>query len=775
MPAQPLTAQITTATAANAYDPSDLYLQAWYLIRDSETLAKQRDYLGALNKGKQAQQVLTKIANDHPDWKINMVRDRRDRLAQTILRYTEEARNNPVAPANPRIITEGKQPPNVEKPKTPTLPSFDELEAERRKKAAALATTQNIPEYRPNPPITAPPTIEASSSYERLEQEHQRTLMELRTVVKALKETRADLERVMTQSVKSSAGEKVYKEELDTLRKEIGIERKAGNTVLATLTDRLQKLESEQAAAIQQKAKDDAQIAQLQAQLADNEAQLTDITAERDALRQERDQLKTLLDLNSPAKTKALLDNNLTLAAKLKEAQDRLVTLEADKAASADQEGVLSKQLEGARTEIVQIKLSLANIRDENIGYRKRISDLNTKLINTEAELEKLSTKPNNEPIILEENQLLKEIVTKQIRTLKTLETAKNLLLAAYKRLKSKDPNLSEAFQLLDNKNALELSPAEKSIADHLASKIQAEDLDNSDLDDTANQQTTSNQDKIREALEIEALGNGAADAFTKGRYAGAEQLYKTLLDLRPDHLAALVNMGTIMIQRGIASEAIPRLTRATQLAPDMATPFFLLAIAQYNIGDDKTAVSSFSRAVQLDPANAEAYLYLGNIESTAGNFNKAIAHYRSALKIDDKLSDAHYNISQLCYRQNRLKEAKTAYDQAILAGAAPDPIFERQLRTPSPVTEDKNKQPEKPLLATTSHTEIQETPTTTTKTDPPETKSTPAKPAPAKETAVKIAPAKTTPAKEKPATPKTPDNNTKKSGIKRNPRSRFG
>ena len=57
----------------------------------------------------------------------------------------------------------------------------------------------------------------------------------------------------------------------------------------------------------------------------------------------------------------------------------------------------------------------------------------------------------------------------------------------------------------------------------------------------------------VREQLKVEALGQGAAEAFAQKRYVAAEQLYRTLLDLQPNHVPALVNLGTILLQRNKA------------------------------------------------------------------------------------------------------------------------------------------------------------------------------------------------------------------------------
>ena len=115
----------------------------------------------------------------------------------------------------------------------------------------------------------------------------------------------------------------------------------------------------------------------------------------------------------------------------------------------------------------------------------------------------------------------------------------------------------------------------------------------------------------VRRKLEAEALGQGAAEAFAKKRYAAAEQLYRTLLDFQPAHVPALVNLGTILLQRNKAEEAIKFLKKATELDASSSPAWFMMGVAQYRAGEDHHAIASLTETVRLDPANAPALLYL--------------------------------------------------------------------------------------------------------------------------------------------------------------------
>lgn len=171
-------------------------------------------------------------------------------------------------------------------------------------------------------------------------------------------------------------------------------ERKTSNKLIQTLTRRVEELEQNVTSLSQDKARYLAQIADLQLQLREYQDKLDKVTDEKNALQKDRDQLAALVELNSPDKTKNLLDRNLTLAAQLKDAQDKIAALETAKSDSEEQRKANLKALEEAREESADLKQKLIAIRDENIGYRKRITELNTKLINADVELSKLEANP---------------------------------------------------------------------------------------------------------------------------------------------------------------------------------------------------------------------------------------------------------------------------------------------------------------------------------------------------------------------------------------------
>lgn len=757
------------ATSGTKQDPTDMYLEALRLVTQAAGLVEKRDYIGAIRLTQQAEDKFGRLAKSYPQWRPNLLQTRRQLNRENLDQWQKLAQQQAAASSSSGPGLEMERPASVPKrprpkPNIALPPGYKGVEFPTRPGESLIKTI-------PSPSVSpgaAPEVVE--SNYERIRRLLDKTTMENKALIQALKRTRREQEEILAKLAVASAGESVYRDELLKVKKQMEDERKTSNKLIQTLTRRVEELEQNVTSLSQDKARYLAQIADLQLQLKEYQDKLDKVTDEKNALQKDRDQLAALVELNSPDKTKNLLDRNLTLAAQLKDAQDKIAALETAKSDSEEQRKANLKALEEAREESADLKQKLIAIRDENIGYRKRITELNTKLINADVELSKLEANPEKSPLLLEENQLLRSTIAKQLRILSVQDQSRSLLISTYKRLHQENPDTAEIASLMDNEEAIKLTPAEKQIVNAIArdnninvpltdqqkekinklaqalsaergkaaqlardlelarsqmktkadksaknDKKQAEALaraqkaleqKNTQVEELTRQMEelkrrsaeqarlaaisagaiTPDQEKalnrsmgatVRRKLEAEALGQGAAEAFAKKRYAAAEQLYRTLLDFQPAHVPALVNLGTILLQRNKAEEAIKFLKKATELDASSSPAWFMMGVAQYRAGEDQRAIASLTETVRLDPANALALLYLGNLETSAENYEKAVIHFENALKIQPESPDAHFNLAWTYSRLGRTAQARKSYDAAIRSGGLPDSDLE--------------------------------------------------------------------------------------------------
>ena len=637
----PLQAQGTAAKSAvrqRVMDPAEYYLTAYRLCRESEQLAARQNYTAAISKGAQAERVLAGIVKDFPQWKSNLVSTRRRLLAENLASYRRKSAEAP--------IPTGRQ---------PGRPVALEMELPAAPAAYDPATSTYNPIELPDYETTDKRLYNALAAAQE----------ECRKMAVAYRELNARYEDSQRQLTSARLEQQMYKDRYEKLQQQVTTERTAGNEVVNSLTQQLAELEAKYRASEAAREQAEARIVELETTLTQTQEELARVTRERDALKAENEQLRAIVDLNSPEKTKALLDQNLTLDQQLKQALARIAELEGRQAGSDDERSVLQQQLDTARTEADRLRDEMSGIFEENMGYRRRVSELTERLNNIEADLNKSAGQPLVDPALAEENELLREVIAKQRRSLAMQEEGRKLLIETYKQIKNQDPATLHALQQLDEQSSLDLTEAERRVMEAAM---------RGDKEGEASQ-------AVRETLQMETLAEVAAKAFSKGRYTAAEQLYRTLHEAQPNHVAGLVNLGTILLYRNKCDESLEFFNRAIRLSPDLAISYFLAGVSYYRLDRLDEAARMFSRTIELDPGNAEAFFYLANIEGVSGQFDLAIKHFASAVKLKPGLGDAHYNMSRLYAEMKQIPEAARAYDRAIQNGAAPDPEFEKYLR----------------------------------------------------------------------------------------------
>ncbi len=135
----------------------------------------------------------------------------------------------------------------------------------------------------------------------------------------------------------------------------------------------------------------------------------------------------------------------------------------------------------------------------------------------------------------------------------------------------------------------------------------------------------------------------GVANEARKN-YEYAIRDYTLVIDLRGDHVGALVNRGNVyMVQKDYAN-AIRDYARATQLEGDCAQHWRILGGAKAANKDHWGAIVAYTRAIELDGGDAKAYYNRGNARRARGEFAYAILDYSWAIGIKKDFAEAYVN-----------------------------------------------------------------------------------------------------------------------------------
>jgi predicted O-linked N-acetylglucosamine transferase (SPINDLY family) len=164
----------------------------------------------------------------------------------------------------------------------------------------------------------------------------------------------------------------------------------------------------------------------------------------------------------------------------------------------------------------------------------------------------------------------------------------------------------------------------------------------------------------ISEALTI-ALGH-----HQRGRLAEAEQIYRQILQVRPDQPDALHLLGVVHSQRGQYDAAIDSIRRAIQIRPGEAAFHGNLGVAYRGLGRLDEAVASCRRALEIQPDFADAHYNLGLALLRQGNLSEAIACYQRALRVQPGHANAMNSLGNAMQAEGRFPEAADCYQRAI-------------------------------------------------------------------------------------------------------------
>jgi tetratricopeptide (TPR) repeat protein len=201
-------------------------------------------------------------------------------------------------------------------------------------------------------------------------------------------------------------------------------------------------------------------------------------------------------------------------------------------------------------------------------------------------------------------------------------------------------------------------------------------------------------------ATSIDALFATAVQHHQSGRLARAEELYRQILAINPNHVDSLhflglnayrvgrIDVAINLIGRAIElngavpefhnniggayhifgklDEAISHFRRALALNPNFVEAHFNLGKALYVQGNIDEAIEQYQRVITIRPDHAGAYNNLASTLSECGKYDQAIVHYQRALSLQPGNSEVCYNLGLALRAQGHLDEAVTHYRRAV-------------------------------------------------------------------------------------------------------------
>jgi len=159
-----------------------------------------------------------------------------------------------------------------------------------------------------------------------------------------------------------------------------------------------------------------------------------------------------------------------------------------------------------------------------------------------------------------------------------------------------------------------------------------------------------------------------ATRMHVQGQLAGAEQIYRQILQLKPDHADALHQLGTLAHGIGKHDAALNLIQRAIAIDPRRPNYHFNLAMSLAALHRIDEAIAAMQTACKLSPRDAGTWFNLGTLHLMAKAYIEAKQAFKRALRNDPKHLDARINLGLASRSLGELNEAQSAFDHVLNA-----------------------------------------------------------------------------------------------------------
>ena len=172
-----------------------------------------------------------------------------------------------------------------------------------------------------------------------------------------------------------------------------------------------------------------------------------------------------------------------------------------------------------------------------------------------------------------------------------------------------------------------------------------------------------------------------AVTAHQNNNFIKAEQLYKKILQIEPNHPDTNHNFGILCINNNKLQIAIPFFKKALQADPKnvqfqesltnaeklhQSTHIDSQIISLFNTQKYKEALSLANQAIQNNPNHAIGWKVIGTIKYIFKDYTNAVTCLQKALTLNPNDDDSHNNLGIVLNELGRLKESELSYRESI-------------------------------------------------------------------------------------------------------------
>lgn len=700
MAALALTAPVSHAQSIDTgSDVAEQYFRGFVLNNEAAKLEASGDIPLAQSKFKQAGEIMDSIARNYPTWQPEMRAARQQKIQDALMRLQTRAATAAAAPA-PAVVPA----PAVSAPVAAAAPM------------AAIPTPGVLAQPSAATPATTPAALPSlSDMLGQWELMYKQRVLELETKAN---QQQLDLGKWQNWYQWASGEITTAREQNDALGKKAAAmeqsilamgkdveegraaQDKMGKLMEEKMTVELemrkngQRLQAAEAAAKEASQK----LAEASTKMADIEQERSKILKERDtavaqkddavkqkeAALKERDaasarslglqaEVDDLKKKTVSSEMKRLLAENDRLKKELTDAQKQVETLKADV-------GRKDKEIADLRGQLTGLQGQMAELRKESATYQTQVAELTKQL--KELQAGGMEGKMAATPELTQENELLRGIIMRQLRTQHRQQAAKDLMIAELQKMENASKDLIKQVEEMKEARMILTPDEEKLFTDPVAREL----LGAKGVQATLVASASPDSDKKMappEPTSVEKLINQANESYMNKDFGTAAKLYQDALRAEPKNVTALIGLGITRQRENKHAEAEVALQKALAYDPSNEPASFALGVTYFKQERWKDAMTYFEKSLAKRPDNASGRHYLGIIATKLSLIERAEREFKTALAIDPSYGEAHFNLAVLyiTWDPPQWDKARAEYDEAIKKGVRPDANLEKLLQ----------------------------------------------------------------------------------------------
>lgn len=172
----------------------------------------------------------------------------------------------------------------------------------------------------------------------------------------------------------------------------------------------------------------------------------------------------------------------------------------------------------------------------------------------------------------------------------------------------------------------------------------------------------------IEDCFEPYRLGIAAGNLARNSDPAGAVRLLQRAVEIAPNDVSAIFQLGTLLIQQGDHAGAIQQLRRCTELSPDFADGWANLSALQEMLGEKSAAERTLAEGLKNCPQSPGLHLQFARNLQKAGRLGEAITEFQTSIRLRPNEPDAYLDLGTLYIRQGRNAEGVAEMQRALAA-----------------------------------------------------------------------------------------------------------